>query len=151
MFSQEEEDEYNKNPMGAGPMILLEHVPQTVMAFERFEDFYYQPDNGFPTDKRMKFTHMDMTLVPEESTRAAALAAGEGDIGRVTMETIDQVKAGGGRLVLSPESVMIESHLYGCWLQQFPCHDKRVRQALNYSINREQMRGRAIRPGDFRD
>jgi ABC-type transport system substrate-binding protein len=140
VFSQEEEDEYNKNPMGAGPMILLEHVPQTLMAFERFDDFYYQPDNGFPTDKRMKFTHMDMTLVPEESTRAAALAAGEGDIGRVTLETIDQVKAGGGRLVLSPESVMIESHLYGCWLEQFPCHDKRVRQALNYSINREQMR-----------
>ena len=83
---------------------------------------------------------MMMTLVPEEATRVAALATGEGDIGRVSQATFDQVESGGGKIVFSPESVIIESYLFGCYDDSLPCHDKGVRQALNYAINKEQMR-----------
>ena len=133
-------DAYNLNPIGAGPLKLIEHVPQTSMLFERFDKFYYQPDNGFPHDKRMKFGEILMTLVPEEATRVAALETGEADIGRVSQATFDQVKSGGGSIVLSPESVIIESYLFGCYDPALPCNDKGVRQALNYAINKESIR-----------
>ena len=35
---------------------------------ERFDDYYFQQDNGFYEDRRVKFTSLDMILVPEEST-----------------------------------------------------------------------------------
>jgi len=140
VYSQEQSDAYNLNPIGAGPLALKKHIPQTSMLFERHGGFYYQPDNGYPTDKRIKFSEMLMTLVPEEATRVAALATGEGDIGRVSQATFDQVTSGGGRIVYSPESVIIESYLFGCYSPAFACHDKGVRQALQYSINKEVMR-----------
>jgi ABC-type transport system substrate-binding protein len=110
------------------------------ITFERFEDFYYQPDNGFPTDKRYKFAELELQQVPEEATRAAAMRAGEADIARVSLATRDQIESGGGRLVFSEESAIIESHLWGCWKPEYPCSDKRVRQALNYAIDKELMR-----------
>ena len=140
VYSQEQSDAYNLDPVGAGPLDLVEHIPQTSMLFERFDEFYYQPANGYPTDKRMKFSEMLMTLVPEEATRVAALSTGEGDIGRISQATFNQVESGGGSVVFSPESVIIESYLFGCYDPSLPCNDKGVRQALNYAINKEEMR-----------
>ena len=139
VYSAAETDAYDANPVGAGFLDLVEHVPSTLMAFERFDDFYYQPANGFPTDKRIKFAAMDMQLVPEEAIRASALEAGNADIGRITLETLPQVEAGGGRLVLSPESVMIETFLYGCYKPELPCFNKGVRQAYSYAMDRQSM------------
>jgi peptide/nickel transport system substrate-binding protein len=138
----QELEAYESNPIGAGPGKVVKHVPLDLITFERFEDFYYQPENGFPTDKRYKFTELELRQVPEEATRASALQAGEADIARVSLATRDQVEAGGGRLVFSEESAIIESHLWGCWKPQFPCYDQRVRQALNYSIDKGLMRDR---------
>lgn len=134
-------DAYEANPIGSGPGKLVEHVQLESFLFERFDDFYYQPANGFPTDKRYQFTELELELVPEESTRAAALQAGEADIGQVSLGQRSQVEDGGGHLVFSGESVIIESHLWGCWKPEFACSDKRVRQALNYAVNKEQLRG----------
>jgi ABC-type transport system substrate-binding protein len=131
---------YGRKPIGAGAMKLVKHVPTDVMSFERFADFYHQPKNGFPNDKRVNFSLLDLRLVPEESTRAAALRAGEADIARVSLTTRKQVEAAGGRLVFAQEAVIIEPHQYGCWKPHVPCHDRRVRQALNYAINKELMR-----------
>src|SRR5262249_1975746 len=47
----EAEQAYDKNPVGAGIMKLVERVPATSMTFERFPDYYYQPANGFDVDK----------------------------------------------------------------------------------------------------
>ncbi len=149
-YSQEQSDAYNLNPIGSGPLKLIKHIPQTSMLFERHDGFYYQPDNGFPSDKRMQFTEMLMTLVPEEATRVAALKTGEGDIGRISTATFNQVRSGGGRVVFSPESVIIESYLFGCYDTALPCNDKGVRQALNYSINKEVFRDQLLGPEVFK-
>ena len=132
---------YDANPIGAGRMRLTEHVPAYVMRFERFGEFYYQPDNGFSEDKRVKFQSLDLFLVPEEATRVSALRAGEADIVPTSVALKEQVEAGGGRLVFGPEGVAVEVILFGCWADpSFPCHDKRVRQALSYAIDKELLR-----------
>jgi ABC-type transport system substrate-binding protein len=133
---------YEKNPIGAGPGKVVKHVKLQSITFERFDDFYFQPALGFATDKRFKFKTLELVQIPEEATRAAAIRAGEGDIAAVSLATRKQIEAGGGRLVFSPESVILESHIWGCHKPQYPCHDKRVRQALNYAVNKELMRDR---------
>ena len=135
-----EETAYDRNPIGAGVMKLVKHVPAAQMNFERFADYYHQPKNGFPTDKRVKFTLLDLRLIPEEATRVAALRANEADIAPVNLGARKQIEAGGGRLVFGQEGVFFNIFQLGCWKPQFPCHDKRVRQALNYAINKELIR-----------
>ena len=137
LYNEEVELAYDRNPIGAGPMHLLRHVRAQVMEFERFDDYYYQPDNGFDVDKRVKFQFLDEFLVPEEATRVAALRSGEADIAPASLSTKQQVEAGGGRLVFADEGVFLEVRLIGCWKPEFPCHDKRVRQALDYAIDKE--------------
>jgi ABC-type transport system substrate-binding protein len=121
-------------------MRLVGHVPASVMKFERFDDYYYRPDNGFPEDKRVTFQSLDMYLVPEEATRVAALRAGEADIVPTSLASKEQVEAGGGRLIFGQEGSYVNVMLEGCWEKQHPCGDKRVRQALDYAINKELMR-----------
>ena len=137
LYNEEVELAYDRNPIGAGPMSFVEHVPADQMSFERFEDFYYQPANGFSEDKRMNFQSLDMYLVPEEATRVAALRAGDADIVPASLATKGQVEAGGGRLIFAPEGVFLEVRLTGCWKPEFPCNDIRVRQALAYAIDKE--------------
>jgi peptide/nickel transport system substrate-binding protein len=133
---------YDTNPIAAGPMRLVEHVQASVMKFDRFDDFYYQPKNGLPEDRRVNFQSMDMFLVPEESTRVAAVRAGQADIVPASLATKEQVEAGGGRLVFGTEGVAVEVRLLGCWEPQYPCRDKRVRQALDFAIDKELIRDR---------
>ncbi len=134
------EEAYDRNPISAGPVRLVKHVKASVMQFERFDDFYFQPKNGFPEDKRVNFRSLDMYLAPEEATRVAAVRAGEADIVPASLATRKQVEAGGGRVVFGQESVVVEARLLGCFESKYPCYDKRVRQALQYAIDKELIR-----------
>jgi peptide/nickel transport system substrate-binding protein len=132
---------YDQNPIGAGPMSLVEHVRASSMTFERFEDFYYQPENGFPQDKRMKFERLVLHLVPEESTRVSALRAGDVDIAPISLASRGQVEGGGGRVVFGEEGSFVWVPMMGCWTDEnLPCNKKAFRQALNYAINKELIR-----------
>jgi peptide/nickel transport system substrate-binding protein len=137
LYDPEADAAYDNNPVGAGPMRLVERIPASSMTFERFDDFYYQPDNGFPEDKRVNFQLLDLHLVPEEATRVAALQAGEADIVPASLATKEQVENSGGRLAFAPEGVAVWVRLLGCWGPQYPCADKRVRQALGYALDKE--------------
>jgi peptide/nickel transport system substrate-binding protein len=137
------EQAYENKPIGAGFMRLQQHIPAQVMQFERFDEFYQQPKNGFLEDKRVNFQSLDMFLVPEEATRVAALRSGEADIIPVSIQTRQQVEAGGGHIVFGKEGVILEPKFLGCWTDpNFPCADKRVRQALDYALDKELFRDR---------
>jgi peptide/nickel transport system substrate-binding protein len=143
LHDPEADASYDSNPIGAGFMRLQKHVPASVMTFERFDDFYYQPANGFPEDKRVNFRSLDLFLVPEEATRVAALRSGEADIIPASAAAKEQVEDGGGRLIFGQEGVFVDVRLLGCWVDpSFPCADKRVRQALAYAIDKELIRDR---------
>ena len=145
--NEEEEAAYDKNPIAAGVMKRGRFVPSEVIEFERFDDYYFQPDNGFDHDRRVNFATLDLLLVPEEATRVAALRAGEVDVAPVSLQAKEQVEKGGGRLVWATEGGYFRVMLFGCWsgaeregLESFPCEDKRVRQALSYAVNKDEMR-----------
>lgn len=140
LHNEAEELAYDSNPIGSGVMKLVGHVKASEMNFERFGDYYYQPNYGFQEDRRVSFEFLDMFMVPEESTRVAAVRAGEADIAPVSLATKNQVEDGGGRLIFAREGVISQPGLQGCWKVEIPCHDKRVRQALDYAINKELLR-----------
>ena len=131
---------YDKNPIGAGIFKMVKHIASESMEMERFADHYYQPDNGFDKDRRPKFTTLDMRLVPEVATRVAALRSGEADFAPVSLGARSQVEAGGGHLVFGQEGVYFYAAFLGTWDDRFPTFDKRVRQALNYTVDRANMR-----------
>ena len=142
----EEELAYDRNPIGAGLIRLVAHRPGESMTFERFGDYYRQPANGFPNDHRLKIAGVKYVVAPEEATRIAAVRAGDGDIGQVTLQARDQVEAGGGRLVFSNESGAFMPVIYGCSTPEQRCYDKRVRHALNYAIDKELIRDELYGP-----
>ena len=131
---------YARNPIGAGPMRLTNHIAAEVMQFERFDDYYYRPDNGLPEDRRVNFSNLDLRLVPEEATRVAAIRAGDADLAPVSLDAKDQVESGGGRLIFGREGIYFRIMLLGCHnnpAESYPCDDKRFRQALDYAIDKE--------------
>ena len=131
---------YDQNPIAAGPMSLVDHERASVMKFERFDDFYYQPANGFSEDKRVKFQSLDMFLVQEESTRVAALRSGEADIVPASLAVREQIEKDGGRLVFGAEGTYVYAWMVGCYDPAVACNDKRVRQALDFAIDKELLR-----------
>ena len=137
--NEQEETDYDAHPIGCGPFKFVSHTAGSEMVFERFEDYYYTPANGFREDRRPKFARMDLKLVPEEATRVAALEAGEADIALVNFGAQDALKERGGRIVFGLEGVAFEVQGFGCWVPTIPCSDKRVRQALAYAINKERI------------
>ena len=134
------ESAYDRNPVGAGQFRLVRHVASDLMEFERFEDHYYHPDNGLPENRRPQFTTLELRLVPEQATRVAALRANEADIAPVSLGARKQVEAGGGRVLFGQEGAFFFARLLGCWEAHLPCHDIRVRQAMNYAVDRASMR-----------
>ena len=94
LHDEADDEAYDRNPIGAGIFRMAKHVPADSMTFERFEDYYQQPDNGFSVDRRANFTTLRLVLVPEEATRVAALRAGEADIAPINFASKKQVEAG---------------------------------------------------------
>ena len=132
---------YDKNPVGTGSLKLTRHVQAEVMEFERFDDFYYQPNNGLPEDRRTKFASFELRSVPEEAIRVAAIRAREADIAPVTLQAKKQVESGGGRLAFGREGVYFFFICELCWQDpELLLYDRRVRQALSYAIDKELMR-----------
>ena len=149
LHDKEADTAYDLNPIAAGPLRLVRHVKLELMAFERFADFYHQPDNGFATDKRVNFTEFDLRPISEEATRVAAIRAGEADIGPVSLGSRKQVEAGGGRLVFGPEGVVFQPMFVGCFdrpERPLPCDKKEVRQAFAYALDKELIRDRLYGP-----
>ena len=127
---------YDKNPIGAGIMRMTNQVEDEVMSFERFEQYYAE-------DRRVSFANLDLRKIPEESTRAAALRAGDADIAPVSLATKDQVEAGGGKIIVGPEASYLRIMFIGCgwdYYPDLPCNDRRVRQALGYAIDKDALR-----------
>ena len=150
------EQDFDNNPVMAGQMSFVEHVRAERLSLERYDDYFYQPANGFPEDRRMKFTFLDMLIVPEEATRAAALRSGEADIAPVTLENRELVEDGGGRIIFTPEGVYWWVQFPQNWAQggeegypnwkKSPFGDARVRKALGYAIDKELMMDRLYGP-----
>jgi glutathione transport system substrate-binding protein len=121
--------DYGKNPVGTGPYKFAEWVPNDHITVVRNPD-YWDPNNAARVDKII------VKPVPEDGTRIAMLQKGDAQfINAVPYSMAEVVRADKNLSLAESESV------YTFWVamnaQKKPFSDVRVRQAMNYAINKE--------------
>jgi peptide/nickel transport system substrate-binding protein len=130
--------EFEKNPSPGlpGPYQVVAHRPSEEFVYERFEDYYLKEQRPYP------FQQISLRLVPELSTRVAALRGGGADIIEADLRVLDQIRESEGNVVFAREAVHIWINASNCDqavdAQGNPimCHDKNVRYALDYAIDK---------------
>src|SRR5215469_13824040 len=124
------DDGFKKAPVGAGPYKFASFNPGVELVLEAFDEYWRKK----PVVKRLVFK-----VIPDESTRLAALKLGEVDIAySIRGELAEQLRQTPG-LALKPAVVQGTFCLYfpDQWDEKSPWHDPRVRKAASLAIDRK--------------
>jgi peptide/nickel transport system substrate-binding protein len=127
-------DEFRAHPMGSGPWKFVELVPETSFTLEANTN-YWKPDE-IPA-----FQYLVELQVPEQATRISMLRTGEVDILPFPdRDRINGLKSDGFTAFKIGVPGTASLALQGSWLPNAgPISDIRVRQALSYAINRQEL------------
>ncbi len=136
-ISQTDDQAYQNNPDSCGSMKFVDQTPGQRFVLERFDDYFYQPANGYPEDRRPKFRQYITEVVPESATRIAALQGGQADMIEANVFMLEDIEGAGGQVVYQPEAAYSWIVYVDCWDPELWCYDKKVRQALEYAIDKE--------------
>jgi peptide/nickel transport system substrate-binding protein len=128
----------NTHPIGTGPFTLLEAKKGSSIKLKVID--------GIEKHWRVKpdFQNITFLIVPEEATRVAMLRTGEVDLAPINFDSIESIKASGINVFSIPTS-WTPVIRFGGLVQPKPARykadnpwvDKRVRQALNYAVDKE--------------
>src|SRR5262245_5857480 len=124
------DDGFKKAPVGAGPYRFVSYKPGVELTLEAFDGFWRKK----PSVKTLVWK-----VIPEESTRLAALKRGEVDIAySITGPLAEELKRTPG-LALTPTSFPFTIWMIFTeqWDPKSPWHDKRVRLAANLAVDRQ--------------
>src|SRR5215468_3712461 len=124
------EDGFKKAPIGAGPYRFVSFTPGVELVLEATENYWRKT----PSVKRLVFKAM-----PDQVTRLAALKSGEVDIAYgISGELGEDVRRTPG-LTLRPTPFASTHWLLFAdqWDTRSPWHDKRVRLAAIYAVDRQ--------------
>jgi len=122
------EDGFKKAPIGAGPYKFVSFTPGIELVLEAFDQYWRKT----PSVKRIV-----LRVIPDESTRLAALKNGEVDIAySIRAELADELQRTPG-LTLRPTVGSAPYYLYfpEQWDPKSPWHDPRVRLASKYALD----------------
>src|SRR5713101_287564 len=129
-LAQVGDDAFRKQPIGAGPYKFVSHTPGVEVVLEAYPGYWRR----VPNVKRLI-----MKSVPEGSTRLAMLKTGEADIALL----LDGPDA--ENVTHDPRLALVATrHASAMWIDfadqwdpKSPWHDKRVRLAVNYALDRK--------------
>jgi peptide/nickel transport system substrate-binding protein len=124
------EEGFKKAPVGAGPYKFVSFNPGVELVLEAFDQYWRKP----PSVKRLVFK-----VIPDETTRLAALKRGEIDIAySIRGELAEELQHTPG-LALKAAVVQGTFSLYfpDQWDAKSPWHDERVRRAASLAIDRK--------------
>jgi peptide/nickel transport system substrate-binding protein len=114
--------------VGAGPYKFVSFTPGQELVMEAFDEYWRKT----PSVKRLVFR-----VIPDESTRLAALKRGEVDIAySIRGELAEELRRTKG-LTLKPAVIAAPFWIYfpDQWDPKSPWHDQRVRQAASLAID----------------
>jgi peptide/nickel transport system substrate-binding protein len=121
---------FKKRPIGLGPYKFVSHTPGVELIMEAFEGYWRK----VPHVKRLVFKS-----VPEATTRLAMLKKGEVDVAYLLDAPLaEEVKRDSTlRLAFSGGIGIFYVDFFDQWNPKSPWHDKRVRLAASYAIDRQ--------------
>jgi peptide/nickel transport system substrate-binding protein len=121
---------FKKAPVGAGPYRFVSFTPGVELVLEAFDGYWRKPANV----KRLVFK-----VVPEDTTRVAALKRGEVDIAYAVWGALAEEIRRTPSLALKATVVPTPFWVYFAdqWDPKSPWHDRRVRLAANLALDRQ--------------
>ena len=124
------EEGFRKQPVGAGPYKFVSHVPGVEVVLEAYPEYWRHA----PYVKRLV-----MKSVPEGTTRVAMLKKGESDISFVLdgQEAEDVRRDPRLQIVASKHASINWLEFADQWDPKSPWHDKRLRLAVNHTLDRK--------------
>jgi len=131
------DDYFGEHPVGTGPFKFVEWFEGDHITLEANEDYW----RGRPN-----LDGLVIKIVPESSTQVAALKAGEAHvISSLPPDLVEAIDADPNtRVVSTLSSVSFQVNFY-CYDWEGPETDKRVRQALNYAVDKETILNQLMR------
>jgi peptide/nickel transport system substrate-binding protein len=126
------DDVFARKPVGTGPYKFVEQVVGSHIKMTAVDHHWRI---GVP-----KYKNVTFRLVPEETTRIALLRRGEVDVADVSRERVKELEKEGFPIHMRKEEAII--HVW--WVlgpdgRTPPTSDKRVREALNLAIDRNEI------------
>lgn len=121
-------EEFVSNPIGSGPYKYVGRNKGSNLTLEAYDDYY----RGAPSIKKVTYE-----IIPDPSTKAIALQTGEVNFASIESSSMMQLQA-------NPDIVIAEAPTSGFTyvsmnLEKEPFNDVKVRQAINYAIDRENL------------
>jgi peptide/nickel transport system substrate-binding protein len=129
-YEQVGADGFAAKAVGSGPYKWVKGVTGSSLELEAVEHHWAE---GVPKFKRITYR-----VVPEESTRIAMIQTGEADIVAVSRERVAELQATGLKVFVKERGSVMGCYFHQQW-EDVPVADKRVRQAINLAINRDEL------------
>jgi peptide/nickel transport system substrate-binding protein len=124
------EDEYARNPVHTGVYQWTDHLKGDFIEMTAWGEHWRE---GVPIWETVL-----IKTIPEESTRIAALKAGEVDVINLSRERVTEIENAGFRVYPRPGQAVIGFYFHQQW-EDVPWADVRVRKAMNLAINRDEI------------
>jgi peptide/nickel transport system substrate-binding protein len=128
-------DGFARNPVGTGPFKFVEWVPRVRVVLERFDEYNWAP-GAYKHQGPARIRRLVVRIVPDASTRVAALEKGEIDVADA-VPPIEVRRFKGSPnfdVMVGDVSGVPVSYMFN--IQREPTNDLRVRQAFMYTVNR---------------
>ncbi|OLD39763.1 MAG: hypothetical protein AUI57_02055 [Candidatus Rokubacteria bacterium 13_1_40CM_2_68_8] len=121
---------FKKTPLGAGPYKFASFTPGVELVLEAFDQYWRKP----PSVKRLI-----LKVIPDEATRLAALKRGEVDVAYVIRGALAEElrRTPGLTLKHAALNATFWINFLDQWDPKSAWHDRRVRLAASYAINRQ--------------
>jgi peptide/nickel transport system substrate-binding protein len=129
-YEQVGADGFASKAIGSGPYKWTKGLAGSFIQLEAVEKHWAE---GIP-----KYKMITYRVVPEESTRIAMIQTGEADIVSVSRERVGELQARGLNVFVKERGSVIGCYFHQQW-EGHPVGDRRVRQALNLAINRDEI------------
>ncbi|UFJ59779.1 ABC transporter substrate-binding protein [Brevibacillus sedimenti] len=119
----------NKEAVGTGPFILEKNEPGQYVLLKKNPDYF---KTGLPKVDAIKFQ-----IMKDEAERLAAIRSGKVDIASISADSATLLEGKPGVQVKSYQS--LEYSYLGINVKKKPFDDPRVRQAISYAVDRNQI------------
>lgn len=125
-------NEYNN--CGSGPYIITAYKPETEIVFEAFKDYY----QGEAAIKIIKYN-----TITDSSTQLIAFQSGELDFLSIPTANWAEIEGTGKYTTLLNPSTSVCYIGLNCYTESSPLYNKKVRQAVQYAIDRDALNNAA--------
>lgn len=133
-YEEQGRDQFGSTPVGGGPMILTEFVPDNYILLERNPDFDFAPEEIFDNPGPLCFDELQILFLGEEQTILAALETGEVTLSGVPTQNLEDVRANPDIVV--EESFLNQIRYVGFNTSKAPWDNVDLRRALSYATDR---------------